>query len=100
MSLPSVDDLNKQRLSSFRERLAKGLEHPEIDANRALVAELTADLSMSEADLAAVLASLLFQKEPLFLKAAPEGKPFRTAARHRAKPNATRAPRPLAIPVR
>lgn len=76
MSLPSVDDLNKQRLNSFRERLAKGLEHPEIDANRALVAELSTDLSMSEADLAAVLASLLFQKEPLFLKAAPEGKPF------------------------
>ena len=93
MSLPSVDDLNKQRLSSFRERLAKGLEHPEIDANRALVAELTADLSMSEADLAAVLASLLFQKEPLFLKAAPEGKPFQDGGKALRKADRTKGPK-------
>ena len=93
MSLPSVDDLNKQRLSSFRERLAKGLEHPEIDANRALVAELTADLSMSEADLAAVLASLLFQKEPLFLKAAPEGKPFQDGGKAPRKADRTKGPK-------
>ena len=93
MSLPSVDDLNKQRLNSFRERLAKGLEHPEIDANRALVAELTADLSMSEADLAAVLASLLFQKEPLFLKAAPEGKPFQDGGKAPRKADRTKGPK-------
>ena len=93
MSLPSVDDLNKQRLSSFRERLAKGLEHPEIDANRALVAELTADLSMSEADLAAVLASLLFQKEPLFLKAAPEGKPFQDGGKAPRKAERNKGPK-------
>ncbi|WP_414434817.1 DEAD/DEAH box helicase [Alloalcanivorax venustensis] len=93
MSLPSVDDLNKQRLNSFRERLAKGLEHPEIDANRALVAELTADLSMSEADLAAVLASLLFQKEPLFLKAAPEGKPFQDGGKAPRKAERNKGPK-------
>ena len=93
MSLPSVDDLNKQRLNSFRERLAKGLEHPEIDANRALVAELTADLSISEADLAAVLASLLFQKEPLFLKAAPEGKPFQDGGKAPRKADRNKGPK-------
>ena len=93
MALPSVDDLNKQRLNSFRERLAKGLEHPEIDANRALVAELTADLSMSEADLAAVLANLLFQKEPLFLKAAPEGKPFQDGGKAPRKADRNKGPK-------
>jgi ATP-dependent RNA helicase DeaD len=93
MALPSVDDLNKQRLNSFRERLAKGLEHPEIDANRALVAELTSDLSMSEADLAAVLASLLFQKEPLFLKAAPEGKPFQDGGKAPRKAERNKGPK-------
>lgn len=96
MSLPSVDDLNKQRLNTFRERLAKGLEHPEMDANRALVAELTADLSMSEADLAAVLANLLFQKEPLFLKAAPEGKPFQDNGDRKAPRKADRTKGPKA----
>ncbi|HEX5679044.1 MAG TPA: DbpA RNA binding domain-containing protein, partial [Alcanivorax sp.] len=77
-------------LNSFRERLAKGLEHPEMDANRALVADLTADLSMNEADLAAVLASLLFNKEPLFLKAAPEGKPFQDGGDRKAPRKADR----------
>ncbi len=96
MPLPSVDDLNKQRLNSFRERLAKGLEHPEIDANRALVAELTADLSMNEADLAAVLANLLFNKEPLFLKAAPEGKPFQDGGDRKAPRKADRNKGPKA----
>ncbi|MCH2556802.1 MAG: DEAD/DEAH box helicase [Alcanivorax sp.] len=71
MDLPSVEDLNQRRRDAFRDRLSGALKHAETDANRALLAELSQELELPAEDLAVALATLMFEKEPLFLKAVP-----------------------------
>ncbi len=71
MDLPSVDDLNQRRRDAFRDRLGEALKRGDAEANRDLLARLSQELELPAEDLAVALATLMFEKEPLFLKAAP-----------------------------
>lgn len=77
MQLPSTEALNQARLKRFQERLGQAMEHREIENNQALVLRLAEQMELEPEQLAAALATLLFQKEPLFLKEIPPAKPMR-----------------------
>ncbi|ASK33448.1 ATP-dependent RNA helicase [Alcanivorax sp. N3-2A] len=80
MELPSTEALNQARLKRFQERLGQAMEHREVENNQALVLRMAEQMELEPAQLAAALATLLFQKEPLFLKEVPATKPARERA--------------------
>ncbi|BBY31217.1 DEAD/DEAH box helicase [Mycolicibacterium sediminis] len=54
--LPSVDDVNAQRVEKFRESITNGLSNPGIDLFRKLIEEYERDNDVPMADVAAALA--------------------------------------------
>src|SRR5699024_7323646 len=68
MELPTVEALNEARLVRFQESLGRALEYKDSETNRALMVKMSEATGLSSEDLAVALATLLFKKEPLFLK--------------------------------
>ncbi len=84
MELPTVEALNEARLVRFQESLGRALEYKDSETNRTLMVKMSEATGLSSEDLAVALATLLFKKEPLFLKpSAPQ--PQRERAERKTK---------------
>jgi ATP-dependent RNA helicase DeaD len=67
MSLPSIADVNEQRVAKFKQRIAGALEAGEGAAFRDLVAQVESEQGVPAIEVAAALASLLQGGTPLLL---------------------------------
>ncbi len=76
MSLPSVDDVNAQRVSKLADSITESLGHPELDLFRRLVNDYVQAHDVPELDVAAALA-VLSQDGAFLLKPEPPAPPRR-----------------------
>ena len=67
MSLPSIADVNEQRVAKFKQRITAAIEAGESAAFRELIAEIEREQNVPALDIAAALASLLQGGAPLLL---------------------------------
>jgi ATP-dependent RNA helicase DeaD len=67
MELPSVEDVNDQRLARFNARISAALAAGEGDAFRALIEHFETEHNVPAVEIAAALASLVQGKKPLLL---------------------------------
>ena len=95
MHLPTIANVNEQRLARFKQRIAGALAAGEGDRFRPLIEQFASE-GMSVIDIAAALASLVQGKTPLLLSEKPD-RPERVVASPevsaRAPPPAGREPR-------
>ncbi len=85
MQLPSVEDVNQQRVARFKQRIKAALDSGGGSAFRAMVEEVAREQGVADLDVAAALAAIVQGEVPLLLPA--ESKP-------RAPPPPLREPRP------
>jgi ATP-dependent RNA helicase DeaD len=67
MALPSIEDVNDQRLARFNARISAALAAGEGEAFRALIERFESEHNVPAVEIAAALASLAHGKKPLFL---------------------------------
>ena len=67
MNMPTVEDVNEQRINRFTQRITTALEAGEADAFRGLIERYEADHNVPAVDIAAALASIAQGKTPLLL---------------------------------
>lgn len=67
MSLPSIADVNEQRVAKFKQRITAAIEAGESGAFRGLIEEIEREQNVPALDIAAALASLLQGGAPLLL---------------------------------
>jgi ATP-dependent RNA helicase DeaD len=72
MSLPSIADVNEQRVSRFKQRITEAVTAGEGAVFRELIEEFEREQSIPAIDIAAALASLLQGGAPLLLPEKPE----------------------------
>jgi ATP-dependent RNA helicase DeaD len=72
MSLPSIADVNEQRVSRFKQRITEAVTGGEGAVFRELIEEFEREQSIPAIDIAAALASLLQGGAPLLLPERPE----------------------------
>ncbi|HEX9207555.1 MAG TPA: DEAD/DEAH box helicase [Steroidobacteraceae bacterium] len=94
MDLPSVADVNEQRVSRFRQRITEAIAAGQAEPFRSLIEEFEREHDVPAIDIAAALASLLQGGSPLLLKdkasgAAADHEPAR-APRHESSRTADR----------
>ncbi|MDT8408453.1 MAG: DEAD/DEAH box helicase [Wenzhouxiangellaceae bacterium] len=68
MTLPTIHDVNEQRVARFQERISEALDSNELESYRAIVQSSLAATGASIDDLAAALALLARGEEPLQLE--------------------------------
>lgn len=89
MDLPTVEDVNEQRISRFTQRITDALAAGEADAFRGLIERYETDHDVPAVEIAAALASIAQGKMPLLLD---------TGGRQPAFGEAPRRPRDTARP--
>jgi ATP-dependent RNA helicase DeaD len=67
MSLPTVEDVNRRRVTKFKERLAEALQAPAHEAYRSVIEEFVSETDADITDVAAALASLAQGDKSLLL---------------------------------
>jgi ATP-dependent RNA helicase DeaD len=72
MSLPSVDDVNATRVAKFTEAITQALGDQQLGVFRELVQAYEQEHDVPASDIAAAIAVLAQDGEPLFLEAMPE----------------------------
>jgi ATP-dependent RNA helicase DeaD len=72
MKLPTVEDVNAFRVSKFTDAIGKALGDPQVGAFRELVAAYERDHDVPALDIAAAIAVLAQDGEPLLLEEMPE----------------------------
>ncbi|HVW70305.1 MAG TPA: DEAD/DEAH box helicase [Steroidobacteraceae bacterium] len=72
MSLPSIADVNEQRVARFKQRITQAVEAGEGAAFRALIEQFERERNVAAIDIAAALASLLQGGTPLLLPESAE----------------------------
>jgi ATP-dependent RNA helicase DeaD len=82
MRLPTVEDVNAYRVAKFTEAIGQALGDPQVALFRELVAAYEQEHDVPAIDIAAAIAVLAQDGEPLLLEDAPE--PQRPAPDHRA----------------
>ncbi len=97
MTLPSVADVNKQRVLKFKERITGALQGEEARALRPVIEEMEREQNIPAIDIATALAALLQGSKPLLLapkaEAPDAGKPKSWTPEPRgARPDAEEAP--------
>ncbi|HET7202485.1 MAG TPA: DEAD/DEAH box helicase [Steroidobacteraceae bacterium] len=73
MELPTVADVNEQRVARFRQRIVDAMAAGEAEPFRSLIEEIEREHDVPAIDIAAALASLLQGGSPLLLKEKPAG---------------------------
>jgi ATP-dependent RNA helicase DeaD len=68
MDLPTVADVNEQRVARFRQRITETIASGQAEAFRSLIEEFEREHDVPAIDIAAALASLLQGGSPLLLK--------------------------------
>ena len=92
MNLPTIADVNEQRLARFRDRITAALASGEAESFRDLVEEYEREHDVPAIEIAAALASLLQGGSPLLLKdKGPGGEPAGFADEPRASHRDERA---------
>ncbi len=84
MAKPSVDDVNANRVAKFTEAITKALGDTQLSLFRGLVEAYEQEHDVPASDIAAAIAVLAQDGEPLFIEADPE--PVRREARERREP--------------
>jgi len=84
MTKPSVDDVNATRVAKFTEAITKALGDTQLPLFRGLVEAYEQEHDVPASDIAAAIAVLAQDGEPLFIEADPE--PVRREARERREP--------------
>ena len=84
MTKPSVDDVNATRVAKFTEAITKALGDTQLPLFRGLVEAYEQEHDVPASDIAAAMAVLAQDGEPLFIEADPE--PVRREARERREP--------------
>jgi ATP-dependent RNA helicase DeaD len=69
MSLPSLADINDQRVQRFKESIAANASHEDVDMFKSLIAECQQEFDLDVTDVAASLACMLQGDQSFFLKA-------------------------------
>jgi ATP-dependent RNA helicase DeaD len=72
MELPTLEDVNEQRVARFNQRIADALSAGEGDAFRALIERYESEHNVPAVEIAAALASIAQGKKPLLLETAAE----------------------------
>ena len=67
MSLPTVEDVNRRRVTKFKERLAAAMQAPAHEAYRKVIEEFVSETDADITDVAAALASLAQGDQSLLL---------------------------------
>jgi ATP-dependent RNA helicase DeaD len=75
MSLPTVEDVNAFRVAKFTEAITQALGDPQLGLFKELVQAYEQEHDVPAADIAAAIAVLSQDGEPLFLEDMPEPKP-------------------------
>jgi ATP-dependent RNA helicase DeaD len=72
MNLPSIEDVNEQRVARFKQRITAALESGESKAFREIIEQVEREQNVPAIEIAAALASLLQGGAPLLLAERPE----------------------------
>jgi ATP-dependent RNA helicase DeaD len=114
MNLPSIADVNEQRVARFKQRIADALTGGDAEAFRPLIEQFEREQNVPAIEIAAALASLLQGTAPLLLPEKPErrdegwiptprkhdaGDGPAAASRESAEPRARRQARESDIPL-
>jgi ATP-dependent RNA helicase DeaD len=112
MELPSIQDVNDQRVARFNDRISAALAAGEGEAFRALIERFESEHNVPAVEIAAALASLVQGKKPLFMDAKsekhepreeperrkePEQRKEREHRKHRAREESPRPDRPARV---
>jgi ATP-dependent RNA helicase DeaD len=84
MQLPTVEDVNEQRVNRFNQRITDVLASGEADAFRGLIERYEQERNVPAIEIAAALASLAQGKTPLFLETSRREAPDREQRPERA----------------
>ena len=77
MNLPTVQDVNDQRIARFKERITAALESGEAKAFQPLLEQFETEQNVPAIEIAAALASLAQGSTPFLLEARPDDRPAR-----------------------
>jgi len=89
MRLPSVSDVNAFRVSKFNEAIGKAMADPQLGLFRELIEDYERNNDVPALDIAAAIAVLSQDGEPLFLEEMPE--PLRVPHKERSNDRAPRS---------
>ena len=93
MELPSVEDVNDQRVARFNDRISTALAAGEGEAFRALIERFESEHNVPAIEIAAALASLAQGKKPLLMDAeSGKREPPREEREQRKEPEQRRKP--------
>jgi len=96
MVLPSVTDVNNQRIARFKQRIAGALHSAEAKAFLPLLEQFEAESDVPALEIAAALASLVQGTTPFLLEQRPEAPAGGAPAGRTHRDGASRAPQPRA----
>lgn len=86
MDLPSIEDVNEQRVTRFKKRIVDAMKSETTSAFQPLIEQMEREHNVPAVEIAAALASLLQGPTPLFLTDKPEH-PREAGAYSRGAPN-------------
>jgi ATP-dependent RNA helicase DeaD len=86
MNLPTIQDVNDQRIARFKERIATALQNGEAKAFQPLLEQFESEQNVPAIEIAAALASLMQGSTPFLLENRPE--PHLNAAANRDRDSA------------
>ncbi|HTE40939.1 MAG TPA: DEAD/DEAH box helicase, partial [Steroidobacteraceae bacterium] len=92
MQMPTVDAVNQQRISKFKDRIAEAITSGEANRFRFLVEQFEQENGASTIDIAAALVSLAQGRSPLLLESGRTGSGNDTAWAPTPSPSRERAP--------
>ena len=85
MNLPTIKDVNNQRIARFKERIAGALQSGDAKAFQPLLEQFETELDVPAIEIAAALASLSQGSTPFLLENRPEPQPSAAPSRERAQ---------------
>jgi len=93
MNLPTVKDVNDQRIARFKERIAAALQNGEAKAFQPLLEQFESEQNVPAIEIAAALASLMQGSTPFLLESRPDERSGAPAGAHSERGGQDFAPR-------
>jgi ATP-dependent RNA helicase DeaD len=94
MELPSVQDVNDQRVARFNDRISTALAAGEGEAFRVLIERFESEHNVPAVEIAAALASLVQGKKPLLMNVESSKREPREEVEERKEPERRKEPEP------
>jgi ATP-dependent RNA helicase DeaD len=85
MNLPTIKDVNDQRIARFKERIATALQNGEAKAFQPLLEQFETEQNVPAIEIAAALASLMQGSTPFLLENRPEPQQFHDSSGERGR---------------